>query len=372
MIFKKKKASSKAETLVERYQVLTDNLAAAVVIRDTEGRVMFCSPYTEILTGHSLDDFYNHSGDFFETQIQAEDLPAYRRALKIPLHGEAFQFRYKFRHKNGLEMWAETRVVPIFDNAGAVVSTLSITLDVTGSVLHQKQIEEKNKELEELTYMISHDLKAPIHSINGMATILEEDFSKDLSPEMREIISHLTSASKRLEGFLNSVLEYARITKQEVSLTTVALDDVMADIKNDFDHQIAKAGGKLEIQTGLPKVKGDRLKLYQIFSNLVGNSLKYRDQKRKLIVSISSAEAPTGYCAISVTDNGLGIPKAQLANIFSPFKRAHTGVAEGMGIGLASVKKLADRLGGAVKVESTEGSDTKSGGSKFTVELRLA
>ena len=358
----------RSTTLIERYQVLTENLAAAVVIRDTEGRIMYCSPYTEVLTGFPLTEIYNETEDFLLLRVHPDDRGQYERSMSIPNVGEAFQFRYRFFHRNGLMMWAETRAVPIFDEGGNVVSTLSITLDVTANVRQLQQIEEKNKDLEEFTYMVSHDLKAPIYTIRGMVNILEEDFKANLPKEAQEVIDHATSATKRLESLVASVLQYAKLSSQEVPLVPVDLNVVMADIKNDFEHQITSAEGKLIIETRLPTVLGDRLRLYQIFSNLVGNAYKYRSPNRAPEIKIYRGTGTSDQeFVLLVSDNGLGIPSDKLEIIFRPFQRAHGDNIEGTGIGLAGVRKLLERCNARISVQSTVDQ-----GSVFTIRFLKA
>ena len=356
------------DMLLSRYQVLTENLAAAIFIRNAQGRLAYCSPYTEVLTGYSVDEMYESEQDFFLSIVHPEDQEKYQRALKVSAYGEAFQFRYRFIHKTGLEMWAETRTVPILDAEGTVLSSLSITLDVTGTIRYQQQVEEKNRDLEDFTYMVSHDLKAPIFTIKGMVQVLEEDFLKTLPAELKEILGHIGSASKRLETLVTGVLEYSRISRATAPQQIVYLDAVLSEVAQDFAPQLNSAGGSLSIASGLPAVVGDQRMIYQIFSNLVGNAIKYRSPQRAVEINITPAGSKNSrYTAISIKDNGLGIPADKLDQIFRPFQRAHGKEIEGSGIGLACVKKLLEKIAGEISVQSTV-----AAGTEFQVVLRQA
>jgi PAS domain S-box-containing protein len=357
-----------AESLIERYEVLTENLAAAIVIRDENGKITYCSPYTEVLTGSPLSEIYATHNDFFIQNAHEEDQDKFRRALSVSSLGEAFQFRYRFVHKTGIEMWAEMRTVPIFSENSEFLGTLSITLDITGTMRYQQQVEERNKDLQEFSYMISHDLKAPIFTIKGMLSVIKEDHKDILSGEPGELLTHIDKAAERLSNLVSAVLEYSKVTTRQSNLEPVHTNAVLSEIINEFSPAIKNSGAKIVIQENLPNVIGDKLMVYQIFSNLIGNSLKYRDHTRALLINISAPEQTNrGAVSFIISDTGLGISKEKIETIFRPFQRAHSGSVEGSGIGLACVKKLLQKLGGSVTVESQEGS-----GTQFTIKLPLA
>ena len=158
-----------------RYKILTDNVAAAVILHQPDGTVLWCSPYTEVLTGFSLSDIYRDKEKFLKAHVHDEDRDIVEKALAIVATGEPFQCRYRFYHKSGISLWLETRTVPVYDHVAQEYVALSITLDVTASVHSQLKVEERNRDLNEFTYMISHDLKAPIVTLRGMLSLLEEE-----------------------------------------------------------------------------------------------------------------------------------------------------------------------------------------------------
>jgi signal transduction histidine kinase len=231
-------------------------------------------------------------------------------------------------------MWAETRTVPIMDDHGDLTSSLSITFDVTSLIRRQQQIEEKNRDLEDFSYMISHDLKAPIFTIKGMMQILQEDLQITTESSTWEIIQHINAATDRLEQLVQSVVDYSRVGIGESAEEVVNINSLLQDICNEITPQLSAVEGSISVTPAMPEVLGDRLKLYQIFSNLIGN--------------------------------GLGIPSNRLQDIFRPFQRAHSKDIEGSGIGLACVKKLVSCLRGDVSVQSEVGV-----GSTFKVVLPL-
>ncbi|MCB0309710.1 MAG: PAS domain-containing protein [Bdellovibrionales bacterium] len=355
------------ESLLERYRLLTNNLAAAVVIRDNTQRITYCSPYTEVLTGYPIDDIYESEEDFFLKIVHPDDRSNVERALKVSTVGEPFQFRYRFLHRSGIEMWGETRTVPVLDQNGELLFSLSVTLDMTGTVRYQQQVEEKNRELRDFSYMVSHDLKAPIYTIKGMVHLIQEDFTVDIDESLADAFEHIARAVTKLEHLVKSVLDYSQLSSQEFVIEPVPLTEVIEETRSLFSHELNQKDVSLAIYGELPIVMGDRLRLYQVFSNLVGNAIKYRSTERPLEIRIATTPTQRPHeTTIKVMDNGLGIPSDRILDIFRPFQRAHQALKiEGTGIGLACVKRLMEKLGGRIEVSSQEGS-----GSSFEVTLR--
>lgn len=351
-----------------RYKILTENVAAAVMLHEADGTILWCSPFTEVITGFPLSEIYRNKENFLKSNIQEEDREIFERSLRIVGTGEPFQCRYRFYHKSGMALWLETRTVPILDNASSEYVALSITIDVTAHVMNQMQVEERNKDLSEFTYMISHDLKAPILTISGMLGILEDEEVIKREPHLSEPLAYIRKATKRLQDLVSGVLELAKISASERSLEPVALRDVLSEVLDEHRLQIEKTAAQVTTIEELPVVLGNKTQLYQIFSNLLGNALKYRKDDRPLVISIGLDKASSRRrTSIVVKDNGRGISAEKIDTIFKPFNRAGEEAIEGTGVGLASVKKLVEKLGGSIQVAS----DVECGTS-FTIELRKA
>ena len=351
-----------------RYKILTENVAAAVMLHEADGTILWCSPFTEVLTGFPLSEIYRNKDTFLRSNIQEEDREIVERSLKIVATGEPFQCRYRFYHKSGITLWLETRTVPILDNASNEYVAISITIDVTAHVMNQLQVEERNKDLNEFTYMLSHDLKAPILTVAGMLGILEEDDTIKNNPQLAEPLTYIRKATKRLQDLVSGVLELARISAADRSLEPIPLRDVMTEVLEEHRLQIQQSDAKITTVEELPIVLGNRTQLYQVFSNLIGNAIKYKRSDRPLVISIGSEKATSRRkTSIVISDNGRGISADKIDSIFKPFNRAGEETIEGTGVGLASVKKLVEKLGGSIAVESEVDE-----GTSFTIELRRA
>jgi signal transduction histidine kinase len=237
---------------------------------------------------------------------------------------------------------------------------------VTSAVRYQEEVEEKNRDLQDFTYMVTHDLKAPIYTLKGMVNLIQEDHGESLPTDLQEPLSHINNAARRLEELVTSVLEYSRLTALEFSADAISLEPVLNEVIADYSAQLAECDGKVSLEGTLPRVIGEKTRIYQVFSNLVGNAIKYRSKDRPLVVTIrAKGDSTSRYTTIEVEDNGCGIAKDKLESVFRPFQRAHGADIEGSGIGLACVKKIVEKFGGSVKVVSTPGS-----GSTFRMKLK--
>jgi PAS domain S-box-containing protein len=350
-----------------RYRILTENVAAAVIMHQPDGSILWCSPYTEVLTGYSLAEIYAERDQFLQSHVHEEEKETFKQALDIVATGEPFQYRYRFYHKSGMALWLETRTVPIFDQVTQEYVALSIALDITASVFSQQKIEERNRDLSEFTYMISHDLKAPIVTLRGMLELVRDEIAKvPSSSNTTEPLEYMSKAVGRLEQLVGGVLQLAQVSAIEQPHVPVNLGEIVGEVLDDYRLQIEKCQAAVSVVNELPPVFGNKTQLYQIFSNLVGNAIKYRSPDRVLQITIKAEPAASRRRVyVAVRDNGRGIPDQYREAIFKPFNRAGEQMAEGSGIGLACVKRLVEKLGGTIRVESVVGE-----GSSFLVELR--
>jgi PAS domain S-box-containing protein len=352
----------------EEFELVLNNIAAAVVLYHDDGSTRYCNSYLSVLTGYSFEELESPvSRDLLEGIILREDQDRFARAKKICALGEDSLVRFRIRHKSGLTLWLETRMVPIYNTRDAKYSVMSISIDVTETLQYQKQIEEQNQDLNDFAYMVSHDLKAPIFTIQGMADALREDHGSVLGQEGLSLLQYISSAAQRLTTLVSSVLEYSALTNSDETLEEVPLSEIIPNVISDFTEQMRHIDANIHIQEPLPIIKGEPVRIYQLFSNLIGNAIKYRSKERSLSIEITATQTSPTQTMVQIKDNGLGIPANKLEDIFRPYRRAHGGDIEGSGIGLACVKKIVDKTGGRISVTSEEGT-----GSTFTLTLPLS
>jgi PAS domain S-box-containing protein len=255
------------------------------------------------------------------------------------------------------------------------------------------RLRETVSELETFSYTLAHDLRAPARAVTGYCEVMLEDFGEDLSDEMRRAIGKIVQASRRMEMLTHDLLEFSRISRQEIALQTVNIGPIVEELTALSPPSVRKA---ITICTPLHPVLGHRGLLQHVLSNLVDNAIKFvrpemppkitistevvsqespNTRSRSLVFSSTEAvrlkSAPEGAAdaperiRIWVSDEGIGIPSYAHQKIFGIFERAlPSGPYEGTGIGLAIVARAVQRMNGTCGVESEPGK-----GSRFWVEL---
>jgi len=215
------------------------------------------------------------------------------------------------------------------------------------------ELSRSNSDLEQFARVVSHDLKAPLHVVSGFAQLLERRYAGRLDAQGDECLGHITDGCDRMGTLLDGVLNYSRVAGAELTRTHVDLERLARETGETLLRQAAVPGARVEVGA-LPAVEGDPVQLGQLLQNLIGNALKFTDG-RPARVRVS-AEDGDGFWRLSVEDNGVGIEPAQAERIFDMFERAgDSGRVAGTGIGLAVCKRIVERHGGAIWVESTPG-----------------
>jgi PAS domain S-box-containing protein len=351
-----------------QHRTITNSLIVSVLIADPKtNEITFCSPYTEVLTGYSTSEIYRRGISFLREIIHEQHTDFFERALQFAKAGEPYQFQHSFHHRTGIDVWAETRTMPLLDDNGECTAVLIVALNISQQMVYQRQVEERTREVQDFTYMLSHDLKAPLFTLKGMVSILSERADKE-DKDYEDLLKHVSRAVSRLETLVSSVLEYAKISSLGVTVQPTSLKEAICDAIGDFSQQLHECHAQIDIADELPHVEADSIRLTQIMSNLVSNAIKYRETERALSLSFSLLpSASRRMTTLIVQDNGSGIPANRLDSIFRPFQRAHGSHIEGSGIGLASVRKLLEKFGGSIDVQSEQGK-----GSTFLVTFRRA
>jgi signal transduction histidine kinase len=213
------------------------------------------------------------------------------------------------------------------------------------------QLETANKELESFSYSVSHDLRAPLRAINGFTQVLVEDYSASLDAEGKEILDDIIRNSQRMGELIDNLLEFSRIGKQNISMATVGIKDMVDSVIADLKHAEPQRNIRV-IVNKLENIKGDRNMLRQVFINLISNAFKYSGKKEEALIEIGSFQAGD-YCTYYVKDNGAGFDMLYYDKLFGVFQRLHSNNEfEGTGVGLAIIHKIISKHGGSVWAEA--------------------
>jgi light-regulated signal transduction histidine kinase (bacteriophytochrome) len=206
-----------------------------------------------------------------------------------------------------------------------------------------------NKELEAFCYAVSHDLRAPLRSIDGFAFALAQDYGDKLDEEGAEFLGRIRNAAKRMDDLITALLSLSRLTTVPVELEVIDLSEMSSQVVSDLGKSVTDHAPRFEVQQGL-MVQGDRRMVRAVLDNLIGNAVKFT-------AKTASPEIRIGRQGISgpffVADNGVGFDLSQTPKLFQPFERYHNPKEfAGEGIGLATVQRIVRKHGGKIWVEA--------------------
>jgi light-regulated signal transduction histidine kinase (bacteriophytochrome) len=233
--------------------------------------------------------------------------------------------------------------------------------------IRTEQLTQVNRELDAFAYTISHDLRAPLRAMHGYADALAEDYAPVLPEQGRRFTQRIMAAAARMEELIQDILTYSRLSREEVKLRPVSLEEAVDRVLAHARSRIEETGAEIEIKRPLGIVSAHPATLEQALDNWIANALKFVVPGERPRVRIR-AENLEDRVRVWVEDNGIGIDPAHQNRIFEPFQRLH-GIETypGTGIGLAIVRRSLERMGGRCGVASGEGR-----GSRFWIELRSA
>jgi PAS domain S-box-containing protein len=293
--------------------------------------------------------------------------------------------------KDGSRVDVSLSVSPIRNEFGGVIGASKIARDITQQKRYAEELEAAQRQLrshaqsleqkveertallreavaqmEEFSYTVSHDLRAPLRAMNSYSQALLEDYAPQLDGTAREYLNRIQRSCQRMERLTHDVLMYSRLVRSEVVLDPIDLDEMMLDIIDQYED-LQEPRAEVELASPLGQAVGHEVSLGQCLTNLLTNAVKFVGPGVKPKIRVWT-EKRGARVRIWIEDNGIGIAPEHQAKIFLIFERLHGREEyEGTGMGLAIVRKTMEKMGGSCGVES-KGSD----GSRFWLELPLA
>jgi PAS domain S-box-containing protein len=297
--------------------------------------------------------------DYFTEPEKARE--GYNRVFA---EGKVRDYPLTLKHNSGGTIDVLYNATVYRDEAGEVQGVFAAARDITRrkreEVAREKlseQLKAQVSELETFSYGIAHDLKSPLISIEGFTRLLKEDLQNQKTENVKEDIRLLESGVRKMQGFLQSTLEYSRAGRLIKRAPNVSFSEIINEALQDYNEQISAIGATVSKAKAFPKVNVDRSMIVHVLANLIQNSLKYRNESVPLKIEIGY-ESPDGEPVFFVRDNGIGIDAGEVGKVFDLFYRG-TSHVEGSGIGLKIVKKIIEAHGGKIWVkESKSGKGT--------------
>lgn len=225
------------------------------------------------------------------------------------------------------------------------------------------ELQRKNQELDEFTYVASHDLQEPVRKLISFSKLLEQDLGSDLPPQAAKDLHFIVDAATRMRDLIQDLLALSRTGRSALNIAPVDLNACVDRALEALELRVQETNAEI-LRDPLPTVVGDATLLTQLYQNLLGNALKFIAPGQRPHIRLTARQSQDGW-TLGVEDNGIGIQPEHLERIFRPFQRLHgRGTYEGTGIGLAICKKAVERHGGQIWVRSQPGA-----GSQFEFTL---
>ncbi len=362
-----KRAEQKLRESEKRYKSLFHNNHAVMLLIDPEnGCIMDANP--------AAANYYQYDHDTL-LKMKISDINTMSPealAVDIKLANEKKRNQFYFHHRlaNG-----EIRDVEVFSGPIIVAGKqllYSIIHDVTDRKKMEEALQKSNRELDDFAYIASHDLREPLRGISNYATFLMEDYSDTIDAEGKNKLETLKRLCKREEDLIQSLLTYSQVGRTDLIYTPVDLNGLIAEVKETIESSFPDQTVQIFVPSRLPTIQCDAIRISEVFFNLVSNAIKYNEKPEKQI-EIGYLQSDTGKWNLSesqsekitfpvyyVRDNGIGIHEKHRNKIFMIFKRLHSRdkYGGGTGAGLTIVKKIIERHGGMIWLDSEVGKGT--------------
>lgn len=320
----------------------------------------------------------NSASEFFHADFREQAIHAFEEAIA---HGTPFDIELTIITAQDHELWvriqgeaelSEGRTARIFGTFRDITRAKEAELKLARAL---DDLRARNRELQDFAFVASHDLQEPLRKIQTFSSLMIKRHGQNLDQQGRDYLDRMCTSAARMSALVEDLLTYSRVATQTRPLETVNLETIVSEVLGDLEASITSSGGQVEVWP-LPTLHGDPTQLRQLMQNLIANGLKYRAPNRNPWVRVSSrtewlstpsTDGSRPHCRIEVADNGIGFDNRYADLIFAPFQRLHDrSEYEGTGIGLAIVRRIAERHGGRAHAHGEPGK-----GATFVVDLPI-
>ena len=347
----KKQYNKSLETLKEKYSNIIANMNLGLMEVNNQDEILMINHSFAKMSGYTEKELIGKKGiEVFLDFVDAETL--HKESLKR-IKGKSNSYELKVKNKKGdIKHWLVSGA-PNYNLQGETIGSIGIHLDITPLKTLQfqkenilKELEQKNKDLNEYAHIVSHDLKSPLRSIDALVSWIKMDNADMFDDVTLQNFNLISKTLETMEKIISDVLEYSSAGANTSKQESVNLNKTLNNLKKVL---FIPENISLNVLTKLPVIVGDDIKFQQLFQNLIGNAIKFSD-KEKGIVEIDCVEKST-YYQFSIKDNGMGIEKKYHDKIFKAFHSLNKS-EDSSGIGLSIVRKIIDLYKGKIWLES--------------------
>jgi len=339
----------------------------AIYMLDARGRVATWNAGAEHIEGYRAEEIIGkHFSTFFTPEDVAREMP--RKFLeRAEREGKVLNEGWRVR-KDGSRFRSQGAITALRDEAGKLRGFSKIAHDVTrqkeaDDKIHQlneeleyrvrertAQLEAANQELEAFSYSISHDLRAPLRHISGYIEICQNEAADKLDSRAREHLQTIASSAKNLGELIDALLAFSRMGRSEMRHQSVSLAALVGEARREMRRDVE--GRNIDWKIGkMAEVQGDPVMIRQVIVNLISNALKYTRKCNRAKIEIGTTDSDEGV-VFFIRDNGVGFDMQYADKLFGVFQRLHpANKFEGVGIGLANVRRIVSRHGGRTWAE---------------------
>lgn len=345
--------------LNERLAAIVESSDDAIISKDLQGYIRTWNKGAERIFGYTSDEIIGRHISILAAPDRVDEIPNILDRIR---RGERVDhYQTKRKTKSGRILTVSLTVSPIRDAAGTIVGASKVARDITDRERHEQELRQandalsrSNADLQQFVYSASHDLQEPLRMVSIYSELLKKEFGEKLGPDAAEYIGYTVQGALRMEQLLHDLRAYTLAsTSAQEATEEIDARIVLDKALQNLETAIKDSGASISVGA-LPHVRLLGFQLEQIFQNLIGNAIRYRNNV-PLRIEVA-ARLQEQYWLFSIQDNGIGIGPEYKEQVFELFKRLHS-VAEypGTGMGLAICKRIVERAGGRIWVESELG-----------------
>jgi PAS domain S-box-containing protein len=384
--------SEKVQKSEAQYKVLTNALPLIIFSLNPQGELIYANEWLTRFSGETIESLNKGK---WKHVIHKDDYDSFSLLLKNGITSDAVTVKTQTRIKNkktGEYFWHQVSLSPLKNDLGELQYWIGYIVDIHAQKVYEqtlmdnfelKQTQEQlkdnqlmmekyidelnrsNRELTQFAFIASHDLQEPVRKLLFYSDYLLQKYKGNIDEKGMEYLQNMHSASQRMRNLIQDLLLFSQIHKEKMEFRATDLNVIMNEMLQDLEISIEEKKARVTVDT-LPTIQADEVMMRQLFTNIIGNSLKYSKPGQSPEIKVTNREVD-GFLEIAFEDNGIGFDEKYVSQIFTLFQRLHTReLYEGTGLGLAICRKIVELHNGKISAEAKEGK-----GATFYVSLPL-